>query len=188
MHTAKNRREFYDRQRALAPKVFVNPRVCAGCGETKEQEEFASYLRGEHRYWHTRCNPCRHQAYKHSETCARKKALILKLRAGKCKDCGQKHPNYVNHFVIQRGAPLFHVEHAWTGRSEAAIREEVKKYAVVCSNCYSTRLHNARPERWLQPSRLAELPPELQEVAGLSLPIEDAKSDTNDSTLNDIAQ
>ena len=162
----KNVKETWARRRSLLLPKLEHPRFCRTCRKEKEQEEFSSYKRGDKRYWHTRCNPCRSRVYLAGPTCRAKKELILNLRSGTCIDCREDHPGHINHFVIQRGAPLFHVEHAWSGRSVKAIKEEVKKYGIVCSNCYAERKHQANPDSWMRRSKLADLPPELAEQVG----------------------
>jgi predicted nucleic-acid-binding Zn-ribbon protein len=181
-HQRKNQVEEQARRDRLRITELEEPRHCRVCRKTKEANQFSKYSRSGRTYRHHQCTRCRSQSYLKSELCQEKRALLDVLRTGPCQDCGHTHPFYQNQFVCVRGCPDFKLGYYWTGRSKKAILEEVKKYAVVCSNCKATRDYNLFIHRAPRGSLLAQLPPELKELAGLPVEPDDKSSQSTTCT------
>lgn len=150
----------------LASLEMERPVICKVCKEPKERDDnFSSYIVRGVRRWHAICIRCRNTRYKHSETCAEKRALLDSLRERPCA-CGVQLPPRAMRFVCVRGHPAFSLSGSWTGRSKKAILEEANKYEVSCPNCVSVKgLVSAKRIRHTR-SKLAELSPELRAQAG----------------------
>jgi hypothetical protein len=77
------------------------------------------------------------------ERALRKQQLLLVLRDGPCRDCGQRLPPYLMHFDHRDPRhKSFNLSASWA-RSDHVIVREALKCDIVCPNC-----HRERTLRW----------------------------------------
>ena len=72
----------------------------------------------------------------------RLRELVRKAKDVPCMDCGIHYPFYVMEFDHVRGVKKFGISRAVSNPradAEEAIREEIAKCDVVCSNCHRLR-------------------------------------------------
>ena len=75
----------------------------------------------------------------------REEARII-IRAAKnkpCADCDKKYPHYVMDFDHVRGKKSFTVGRILSRPNIRALKREIKKCEIVCSNCHRERTHGA---------------------------------------------
>jgi hypothetical protein len=161
-----NRRK---REKGEAAASLTATRQCPKCQKWFEDRVFAKYLQGGRVYGHTKCNQCRQRRYKRSGACRAKRAFLMELRHQPCVKCGYSGPPEAKRFVCQQGLPRFNLAASWSGRDLNEIKEEAKRHLVMCANCASLHRADMRYRKSPQASKLAELPPDLKELAGLSV-------------------
>lgn len=66
--------------------------------------------------------------------------IIRDAKDKPCADCGIQYPYYVMQFDHVRGEKKFNLGGGWNNSIEA-IREEIAKCDVVCSNCHAERTY-----------------------------------------------
>jgi hypothetical protein len=74
---------------------------------------------------------------------ARNRAIISAAKDKPCADCEVRYPVHVMDFDHVRGAKVAAVSRM-TSLSIAAVRKEIAKCDVVCSNCHRERTHQRR--------------------------------------------
>lgn len=84
-------------------------------------------------------------------------AIILEAKNKPCKDCGHEFPSYVMDFDHVRGDKKFEIGLRGRGSSLEALREEIEKCDVVCSNCHRIRTF-ARKSKTENSVTLPEIP------------------------------
>lgn len=143
---------------------------CPHCEQWRAERDFTKYLHAGRIYTHARCNDCRYTRYRQSKRCKAKRDFLMGLRKAPCRDCGSTVAPEAKRFVCVRDKPSFNLSASWGGRRLDEIQEEAKKYVVVCANCASVRRSTERYRKRPMDSKLAELPPDLKELVGLSVP------------------
>ena len=135
---------------------MIDLKRCGGpSGEEKPIDEFyvKDSTKGTRQSYCKTCFSDRHKRYYRSNKTyyAEKRdklraALVEDIAALKnkpCADCGKPYPHYVMDFdhvdPLAKGGGISELAHAGL-RSKAL--EEIKKCAVVCSNCHRTRTWN----------------------------------------------
>jgi hypothetical protein len=73
----------------------------------------------------------------------RKTELIDVHKSGPCMDCGHKFPPECMDFDHVRGRKLFNIGNSAT-RSAKALKREIAKCDLVCSNCHRIRTKKRR--------------------------------------------
>ncbi len=73
-------------------------------------------------------------------------AIIRKLKAAPCTDCGRTFPNCAMEFDHVRGEKLFNLNNAGT-RTVESVMAEIAKCDLVCACCHHIRTCNRRTDR-----------------------------------------
>jgi hypothetical protein len=132
---------------------------CPACSEQKKTSEFYKNKRKPDGL-QVHCKACHNkmtktsyerkrphylEAKKKANTERRKRyrKLLDEVKSVPCTDCEQRFPPYVMDFDHVRGKKLFHVGNAGQ-QSLAAVKAEIAKCEVVCSNCHRIRTHQRR--------------------------------------------
>lgn len=72
----------------------------------------------------------------------KQRALIIEAKSKPCADCGIEYPYYVMQFDHIGDDKEFGIGSQWYRKGVAAIKAEIAKCQVVCSNCHAIRTWN----------------------------------------------
>lgn len=142
-------------------------KTCIACGETKPATEFTTRTKADRtrrntcrvctnartRDWYARNPEAKARARANTKKNAHRlraerRAVIDKLKARPCADCGKTFPPYVMEFdhIPERGKKFMNISDMLPkGMSMRRILEEADKCDLVCANCH--RIRTAR-DHW----------------------------------------
>ena len=151
--------------KAASMRAPVNPsnvsdqKVCCRCRVLKPLEEFNFRNRSagiRHRY----CRDCgkkftrshyqrnkRQYVERTLRSHARRRAYLHQIKSRPCADCGVQYPYYVMDFDHREGEEKLFEMNRISYVSMRAIKQEIEKCDVVCSNCHRERTFQRVMER-----------------------------------------
>lgn len=126
---------------------------CKACEVEKPLSEFYKYQRRGGVTYYARCKPC-HYAYikatrpegerARNRRASRQNAqdYVNQVKYVPCTDCGKQYHPYVMDLDHVRGVKVKNVAKMIGRSSMEALKEEIAKCEVVCSNCHRIRTWN----------------------------------------------
>lgn len=135
----------------------ITGRICYECRRALPIECFTKFRPSKDStnwYYNRRCNQCRGRRQYRTPTVQRKRDLIVEAKSRPCVDCGGRFNLVSMDLDHVRGPREFLLSTAWRWASFEAIKAELEKCDVVCSNCHRVRSHLRKQSKG-RPPRVA---------------------------------